>query len=65
MNEMARSSDAQESGIARPLVHVDGVTLQDKTREHLVTATYRVSLAIHATDRLVLLGRPVAGSRPC
>ena len=29
---------------AAPLLDVDGVTLQYKTREHLVTATYRVEL---------------------
>ena len=29
---------------ARPLLAVEGVTLQYKTREHLVTATYRVPL---------------------
>ena len=28
---------------AAPLLRVDGVTLQYKTREHLVTASYRVS----------------------
>ena len=39
-----------------PLLHVDGVTLQYKTREHLVTATYRVSFDVLAADRFVLLG---------
>lgn len=39
-----------------PLLRVDGVTLQYKTREHRVTATYRVSFDIHASDRFVLLG---------
>ena len=39
-----------------PLLAVDGVTLQYKTREHLVTATYRVSFDVHAGDRFVLLG---------
>ncbi|MBV9739739.1 MAG: ABC transporter ATP-binding protein [Hyphomicrobiales bacterium] len=38
------------------LVRVEGVTLQYKTPDHLVTATYRVSLDIFKTDRLVLLG---------
>ena len=41
---------------ARPLLEVDGVTLQYKTREHLVTATYRVSFDVHPADRFVLLG---------
>ena len=40
----------------RPLLAVDGVTLQYKTREHLVTATYRVSFDVHPADRFVLLG---------
>jgi len=35
---------------------VDGVTLQYKTREHLVTATYRVSFEVFSGDRFVLLG---------
>jgi NitT/TauT family transport system ATP-binding protein len=39
-----------------PLLSVDGVTLQYKTREHLVTATYRVSFDVHRADRFVLLG---------
>ena len=39
-----------------PLLRVDGVTLQYKTREHLVTATYRVGFDVHRADRFVLLG---------
>ena len=39
-----------------PLLRVEGVTLQYKTREHLVTATYRVSFSVHPADRFVLLG---------
>jgi NitT/TauT family transport system ATP-binding protein len=39
-----------------PLLRVDGVTLQYKTREHLVTATYRVSFDVLRSDRFVLLG---------
>jgi NitT/TauT family transport system ATP-binding protein len=41
---------------AGPLLAVDGVTLQYKTREHLVTATYRVSFDVYPSDRFVLLG---------
>lgn len=41
---------------APPVLAVDGVTLQYKTSDHLVTATYRVGFDIHAGDRLVLLG---------
>jgi hypothetical protein len=39
-----------------PLLSVNGVTLQYKTKEHLVTATYRVSFEVHSADRFVLLG---------
>ncbi|MBS0242411.1 MAG: ABC transporter ATP-binding protein [Proteobacteria bacterium] len=41
---------------AAPLLEVSGVTLQYKTREHLVTATYRVSFNVLPSDRFVLLG---------
>jgi NitT/TauT family transport system ATP-binding protein len=41
---------------AQPLLQVQDVTLQYKTREHLVTATYRVSFEVHVGDRFVLLG---------
>ena len=40
----------------QPLLQVEGVTLQYKTREHLVTATYRVSFEVYPSDRFVLLG---------
>jgi NitT/TauT family transport system ATP-binding protein len=39
-----------------PLLDVRGVTLQYKTREHLVTATYRVEFQVHRAERFVLLG---------
>jgi NitT/TauT family transport system ATP-binding protein len=38
------------------LLEVQGVTLQYKTREHLVTATYRVDFNVLQSDRFVLLG---------
>lgn len=41
---------------AAPLLDVRGVTLQYKTREHRVTATFRVDFAVHRSDRFVLLG---------
>ncbi len=41
---------------ASPLLEVQGVTLQYKTREHLVTATYRVNFNVFEADRFVLLG---------
>src|SRR5262249_58556890 len=40
----------------KPLLQVDGVTLQYKTEKHLVTATYRVSFDVHRADRFVVLG---------
>jgi len=40
----------------QPLLQVEDVTLQYKTREHLVTATYRVSFDVLVGDRFVLLG---------
>jgi len=38
------------------LLDVDGVTLQYKTPQHLVTATYRVSFEVFRGDRYVILG---------
>jgi len=38
------------------LLDVRGVTLQYKTRENLITATYRVDFQVFNTDRFVLLG---------
>src|SRR5436189_5125900 len=40
----------------QPLLDVDGVTLQYKTKDHLVTATYRVDFHVYRSDRFVLLG---------
>jgi NitT/TauT family transport system ATP-binding protein len=39
-----------------PLLDVRGVTLQYKTRDHLVTATYRVDFQVLRSDRFVVLG---------
>jgi NitT/TauT family transport system ATP-binding protein len=39
-----------------PLLSVRGVTLQYKTRDHLVTATYRVDFDVMRSDRFILLG---------
>ena len=41
---------------ATPLLSVQGVTLQYRTTDHLVTATYRVSFDVHRSDRFVILG---------
>ncbi len=40
----------------QPLLKVDGVTLQYRTGEQIVTATYRVSFDVLKSDRFVLLG---------
>ena len=42
--------------MAAVLLDVKGVTLQYKTPQHLVTATYRVDFAVHEGDRYVILG---------
>ncbi len=39
-----------------PILEVQGVTLQYKTKEHLITATYRVDFQVYLADRFVLLG---------
>ncbi|MGH8801990.1 MAG: ABC transporter ATP-binding protein [Casimicrobiaceae bacterium] len=39
-----------------PLLVVRGVTLQYKTRDSLVTATYRVDFDVYPADRFILLG---------
>ena len=39
-----------------PLLSVEGVTLQYKTPDTLVTATYRVDFNVYNSDRFVLLG---------
>ena len=52
---MARD-EAPTQSVRGPLLAVEGVTLQYKTREHLVTATYRVSFDVYPADRFVLLG---------
>lgn len=39
-----------------PHLSVEGVTLQYKTKEHLVTACYRVDFNVLKSDRFVLLG---------
>jgi sulfonate transport system ATP-binding protein len=39
-----------------PLLEARGVTLQYKTTQHLVTATYRVDLTVYQGDRFIILG---------
>jgi NitT/TauT family transport system ATP-binding protein len=45
-----------KTGAAAPLLEVSRVTLQYKTGEHLITATYRVDFQVFPSDRFVLLG---------
>jgi len=49
---------APEASASRvvPLLRASGVTLQYKTPDHLVTATYRVSFDIFPAERFVILG---------
>ena len=47
---------SQPAGGPAPILEVDGVTLQYKTKEHLITATYRVGFRVWPADRFVLLG---------
>jgi NitT/TauT family transport system ATP-binding protein len=47
---------SRPGGGTAPLVAVEGVTLQYKTAEHLVTATWRVGFEVYAGERFVLLG---------
>src|SRR5438046_5034330 len=42
--------------LPQPLLDVRGVTLQYKTKDHLVTATYRVDFEVFRSDRFVILG---------
>jgi len=42
--------------VGAPILDVRGVTLQYKTQDHLVTATYRVDFQVFPADRFVVLG---------
>jgi sulfonate transport system ATP-binding protein len=48
--------DDRPQSLGAPLLSVSGVTLQYKTKQHLVTATYRVSFDVLRSDRFVVLG---------
>jgi NitT/TauT family transport system ATP-binding protein len=56
IDEQALSHAGAASQASAPLLEIDGVTLQYKTSEHLVTATRNVSFQVHPSDRFVLLG---------
>ena len=52
----AGTSPLRAAALPPPQLDVRGVTLQYKTKEHLVTATYRVDFQVYKSDRYVLLG---------
>ncbi len=52
----AGASPPRVAALPPPQLDVRGVTLQYKTAEHLVTATYRVDFQVYKSDRYVLLG---------
>src|SRR5438270_13495115 len=53
---VASSASAVRGDTTAPLLAVDGVTLQYKTDQHLVTATWRVGFEVYAGERFVVLG---------
>src|SRR3546814_11126022 len=61
MQGAAMGKAAESPGSAAPILEVDEVTLQYKTQENLVTATYMVSFEVHRADRFVLLGTSGCG----
>lgn len=52
----AAAGTIADAALGAPLLEARGVTLQYKTRQHLVTATWRVSFDVYSADRFVLLG---------
>ena len=56
MNDAHGGQGGERRGATRPLLTVRGVTLQYRTDDRIVTATYRVSFDVHERDRFVVLG---------
>ncbi|MES2942078.1 MAG: ABC transporter ATP-binding protein [Pseudomonadota bacterium] len=50
-----------DTAAARPLLEVDGVSLEYRTPERVVRATHQVSFDVYGADRLVLLGASGCG----
>jgi NitT/TauT family transport system ATP-binding protein len=50
------AANLPDIGLTKPLLSVSGVTLQYKTRDHEVTATYRVGFEVYPSERYVVLG---------
>ena len=42
--------------VSAPILKVEDLTLQYRTKDHLVTATYRISFDVFPSDRMVVLG---------
>src|SRR5919106_3073606 len=53
---MAQGVSSMQAGTNAPLLAVDDVTLQYKTEQHLVTATFRVGFEVYEGERYVVLG---------
>jgi len=53
---LARAQKSVRSDTAGPLLVVDDVTLQYKTDQSLVTATWKVGFQVYASERFVVLG---------
>jgi NitT/TauT family transport system ATP-binding protein len=57
---MVSTNEPSSAGVANdptsPILEVSGVTLQYKSTDFIVTATYRVDFAVCAADRFVILG---------
>ena len=53
---MAPGEQDIQAGARVPLLAVDNVTLQYKTEQHLVTATWRVGFEVYEGERFVVLG---------
>ena len=56
MAAIAGNGGRMPNSAGAPLLSVEGVTLQYKTTEHLVTATWRVGFDVYAGERFVVLG---------
>ncbi|MBI3372832.1 MAG: ABC transporter ATP-binding protein [Betaproteobacteria bacterium] len=56
MHERQPAQPAAGAADEPPLLEVSGVTLQYKTEDHLITATYRVDFRVFRSDRYILLG---------
>ena len=53
---MSAPSAGSAATPSEPLLDVRGVTLQYKTKDHLVTATFRVDFQVFRSERFILLG---------